>query len=75
MTIHDNKYPNKRDLEPKVPKKGKPAGPTEELPLSDPADSNYTHVVHEPGDTAGAEDPTADGQTKVTPADKGKNGK
>ncbi len=43
MTIKDGKYPNKEDLEPKVPKQGKPAGPADELPLSDPADSNYTH--------------------------------
>ncbi|WP_025783138.1 hypothetical protein [Sporosarcina sp. D27] len=43
MTIKDGKYPNKEDLEPKVPKQGKPAGPANELPLSDPADSNFTH--------------------------------
>ncbi|MCM3755919.1 hypothetical protein M3197_00315 [Sporosarcina aquimarina] len=43
MTIKDGNYPNKEDLEPKVPKKGKPAGPANELPLSDPADSNFTH--------------------------------
>ncbi|REB06038.1 hypothetical protein DVB69_13970 [Sporosarcina sp. BI001-red] len=43
MTIKDGKYPNKEDLEPKVPKQGKPAGPADELPLSDPADSNFTH--------------------------------
>ncbi|WP_039042666.1 hypothetical protein [Sporosarcina sp. ZBG7A] len=42
MTIKDGKYPNKEDLEPKVPKQGKPAGPADELPLSDPADSNFT---------------------------------
>lgn len=67
MTIKDDKYPTKKDLEPKVPRKGKPAGPTEELPLSDPADSNYTHVVHEPCDTAGAEDTASDGQSVVSP--------
>ena len=55
MTVNDGKYPNKKDLEPKVTKKGNQVGPTDELPLSDPADSNFTHEFREneqhPADT------------------------
>ena len=47
MTIQDGKYPNKKDLEPKVKKKNNKVGPADELPLADPADSNVTHEYHE----------------------------
>ncbi|WP_432353894.1 hypothetical protein [Sporosarcina sp. A2] len=47
MTIQDGTYPNKHDLEPKVKKQGKVARPTDELPLSDPADSNFTQEFRE----------------------------
>ncbi|MDW0108501.1 hypothetical protein QT716_00400 [Sporosarcina aquimarina] len=57
VTIKDGKYPNKKDLEPKVPKPGKVAGPSDELPLSDPADSNFSYEFRDnEQDTTGERD-------------------
>ena len=40
MTKSDGKYPNKEDLEPKVPG----AASSDELPLADPSDSNTSDI-------------------------------
>ncbi|MBD7908745.1 hypothetical protein [Sporosarcina gallistercoris] len=76
MTIQDGKYPNKEDLEPKVPKPGKPAGPTDELPLSDPADSNFTHEFRENEKDKTAEHaPSAYTENEENPSERNHNEK
>lgn len=60
MTIVDGKYPNKKDLEPKILHPGKGVGPTHELPLADPADSNWTNEFRENAqDRTGMDAPSA----------------
>jgi hypothetical protein len=61
MTKSDGKYPNKKDLEPKV------AGVTnsDELPLADPADSNTWDVFRKNvQETTGENDQSAYGANK-----------
>ncbi|MCM3709516.1 hypothetical protein [Sporosarcina luteola] len=65
MTIVDGKYPNKKDLEPKILHPGKGIGPTYELPLADPADSNWTHEFRKNAqDRTGIHDPSAYSENK-----------
>ncbi|GEN85127.1 hypothetical protein SLU01_34390 [Sporosarcina luteola] len=65
MTIVDGKYPNKKDLEPKILHPGKGVGPTHELPLADPADSNFTNEFRKNAqDRTGIEDPSAYNENK-----------
>lgn len=76
MTIKDGKYPNKKDLEPKIPKQGKPAGPANELPLSDPADSNFTHeFLENEQDKTGEHDPSIFKENEKPPAERNHNDK
>lgn len=46
MTIKDGKYPNKKDLEPRIPHPIKGAVRPDELPLADPADSDTSDTFH-----------------------------
>lgn len=65
MTIIDGKYPNKKDLEPKILHPGKGVGPAYELPLADPADSNFTNEFRKNAqDTIGRNDPSAFSENK-----------
>ncbi|WP_040758648.1 hypothetical protein [Sporosarcina newyorkensis] len=68
MTIVDGKYPNKKDLEPKVKAEihnGKRVSATDELPLADPADSDSTAVFRENAqDDTGKHRPSAYSQNK-----------
>ncbi|MGN7385848.1 hypothetical protein [Sporosarcina sp. SAFN-015] len=65
MTIVDGKYPNKKDLEPKILHPGKGVGPTHELPLADPADSNWTIEFRKNAqDRTGMDDPSAYNENK-----------
>ncbi|WP_252501715.1 hypothetical protein [Sporosarcina sp. Marseille-Q4943] len=65
MTIVDGKYPNKKDLEPKILHPGKGVGPTYELPLADPADSNWTHEFRKNAqDKTGMDNPSAYSENK-----------
>lgn len=65
MTIVDGKYPNKKDLEPKILHPGKGVGPANELPLADPADSNWTHEFRKNAqEKAGLDDPSAYSKNK-----------
>ncbi|WOV87790.1 hypothetical protein QWT69_01325 [Sporosarcina oncorhynchi] len=65
MTIKDGKYPNKRDLEPKVLHPGKGFEPTHELPLADPSDSNWTDDFRENAqDKTGKHEPSIYSQNK-----------
>ncbi|WP_153733087.1 hypothetical protein [Sporosarcina obsidiansis] len=68
MTIVDGKYPNKKDLEPKVKDEiygGKKAKRSDELPLADPADSDSTTVFRENAqDRTGEHKPSAYSQNK-----------
>ncbi|WP_153723369.1 hypothetical protein [Sporosarcina cascadiensis] len=68
MTIIDGKYPNKKDLEPKVKDmsdKNKRVIDPDALPLADPADSDSTAVFREnaQGET-GEHKPSAYSQNK-----------
>jgi len=47
MTKQDGKYPNKADYEPNVDKHMKDGSKLDELPLSDPSESNATRVFRE----------------------------
>jgi len=47
MTKQDGKYPNKADYEPNVDKHMKDGTNLDELPLSDPSESNATKVFRE----------------------------
>ncbi|WP_339252301.1 hypothetical protein NSQ43_01050 [Sporosarcina sp. FSL W8-0480] len=65
MTIIDGKYPNKKDLEPKILHPGKGVGPAYELPLADPADSNFTKEFRKNAqDRIGMDDPSAFSENK-----------
>lgn len=65
MTIVDGKYPNKKDLEPKILHPGKGVGPAHELPLADPADSNWTNEFRKNAqDKTGLDDPSAYSENK-----------
>ncbi|MDW0118216.1 hypothetical protein QTL97_14885 [Sporosarcina thermotolerans] len=65
MTIVDGKYPNKKDLEPKILHPGKGVGPAYELPLADPADSNFTNEFRKNAqDKIGMDVPSAFSQNK-----------
>lgn len=65
MTVVDGKYPNKKDLEPKILHPGKGVGPAHELPLADPADSNFTIEFRKNAqDTTGIDDPSAYNENK-----------
>lgn len=65
MTIVDGKYPNKKDLEPKILHPGKGVGPTYELPLADPADSNWTNEFRKNAqDKTGIDDPSVYSENK-----------
>ncbi|MFD1204601.1 MULTISPECIES: hypothetical protein [Sporosarcina] len=65
MTIVDGKYPNKKDLEPKILHPGKGARPTHELPLADPADSNWTNEFRKNAeDKTGMDHPSAYSENK-----------
>lgn len=65
MTIVDGKYPNKKDLEPKILHPGKGVGPAHELPLADPADSNWTNEFRKNAqDKTGIDDPSAYSENK-----------
>ncbi|MDN4606214.1 hypothetical protein [Sporosarcina highlanderae] len=65
MTIVDGKYPNKKDLEPKILHPGKGVGPAYELPLADPADSNFTYEFRKNAqDKVGMDGPSAFSENK-----------
>jgi len=65
MTIIDGKYPNKKDLEPKILHPGKGVGPAHELPLADPADSNWTIEFRKNAqDKTGIDEPSAYSENK-----------
>lgn len=65
MTIKDGKYPNKKDLEPKVLHPGKGMVPTHELPLADPSDSNWTRDFRKNAqDKTGENEPSAYSENK-----------
>ncbi|MDW0114149.1 hypothetical protein QT711_13210 [Sporosarcina saromensis] len=65
MTIKDGKYPNKKDLEPKVLQPGKGMVPTHELPLADPSDSNWTRDFRKNAqDETGKHEPSAYSENK-----------
>jgi len=65
MTIVDGKYPNKKDLEPKILHPGKGVGPAHELPLADPADSNWTNEFRKNAqDKTGIDEPSAYSENK-----------
>lgn len=68
MTIVDGKYPNKKDLEPKVKDThtdGNKAKRPDELPLADPADSDSTVTFRENAqDHTGEHKPSAYSQNK-----------
>ncbi len=50
MTINNGKYPNKKDLEPKVTLHDGRKGPSDELPLADPSDSNSIETFRKNAD-------------------------
>lgn len=65
MTTVDGKYPNKRDLTPKVSSKNERAVVPDELPLADPADSDSTAAFRENAqDETGKHQPSAYSQNK-----------
>ncbi|MBE1555283.1 hypothetical protein [Sporosarcina limicola] len=65
MTIKDGKYPNKKDLEPKVVHPNGEVLPSRELPLADPSDSNSTDVFRKNAhDKTGEHKPSAYSENK-----------
>ncbi|MDV6379103.1 hypothetical protein ORD22_12845 [Sporosarcina sp. GW1-11] len=65
MTTVDGKYPNKRDLTPKVGIDNERAVVPDELPLADPADSDSTATFRENAqDDTGKHQPSAYSQNK-----------
>lgn len=71
MTIVDGKYPNKKDLKPKVEEidektdKVEGAAVPDELPLADPADSDHTADFRENAqDETGEHQPSAYSQNR-----------
>ncbi|MBB4822867.1 hypothetical protein HNO89_000085 [Sporosarcina luteola] len=65
MTIKDGTYPNKKDIEPKILFHGKKPTTYDELPLSDPADSNWTKEFRKNAeDKTGKDSPSAYSENK-----------
>ena len=68
MTIKDGKYPNKADYEPNIDKHLKDGILSDELPLSDPSESDTTKEFRlNESKTEGENEPSAFSENKNIP--------